>query len=270
MKSSTICTLVAVAFLFAGFAPGASGTCTNPNTILNATYGWQSGDSLIALGNTSTPKVGDFVPLVQVGHLTFDGNGNVSGAHDTSLGGVLIRHADSGAYNINSDCITGTISLSNGFTMSIVITTGGEEIKYVSATTGGVNSGTLRLMDASCSSDTLSNKSYGYAAQGLLAPGGKGFPRVGGFVPFSDAGQISFKADGSISGIDNVNLGGVVISGRAVAGTYTVNSDCTGNTTMTIGGVDQSWHLVILQAADQVIFVTTPSGFVWAGILSSN
>jgi hypothetical protein len=270
MKPSTICTLVAVAFLFAGLAPGASGTCTNPNSLLNATYGWQSGDSLIAKGNTSTPQVGDFVPLVQVGHLTFDGNGNVSGAHDTSLGGVLIPHVDSGTYNINSDCTTGTISLSNGFTMSIAITGGGDEIKYVSATTGGVNSGTLRLMDTSCSSDTLSNKSYSYAAHGLLAPGAKGLPRVGGFVPFSDAGQISFKGDGSVSGMDNVNLGGVVISGRAVAGSYTVNSNCTGNTTMTIGGVDQSWHFVILQGVDQVIFVAIPSGLVWAGILSSN
>jgi hypothetical protein len=206
---------------------------------------------------------------VQNGHLIFDGNGNVSGGHDTSLGGVLIPHVDSGTYGVNSDCITGTISLSNGFTMSIVITSGGQEIKYFSATTGGVNSGTLRLMAVSCSAGILSGNSYGYATQGLVGAG-NGFPRVGGFVPFAKAGQISFNANGTVSGIDNVNLGGVVIPGRPVAGTYTVNSDCTGTTTMTIAGFNHSWNLVILQGIDQVIFVAIPSGFVWAGTLTKD
>jgi hypothetical protein len=70
------------------------------------------GEALLASGNSPQPKIGDFVPLVQNGHLIFDGNGNVSGGHDTSLGGVLIPHVDSGTYGVNSDCITGTISLS--------------------------------------------------------------------------------------------------------------------------------------------------------------
>ena len=50
---------------------------------------------------------------------------------------------------------------------------------------------------------------------------------------------------------DNVNLGGVVIAGRSIVGTYGVNSDCTGSTAMTIGGVDQSWHFLILEDANQ-------------------
>ena len=271
MKPSIVCTLVAVVFLFVGLAPRASGTCANPNSILNATYGWE-GHALGANGNTHAPKIGDFGPFVQVGHLTFDGNGNFSGAHDTMAGAGLLPHVDSGTYSVNSDCTTGTISFATGigFTMSIVITSGGQEIKYVSATTGGVNSGTLRLMAAApCSASTLSGRSYGYASHGLIAAGnGNGFPRIGGFVPFADAGQISFGADGSVSGVDNVNFGGVVIPGQPVAGTYSVTSDCTGTTTMTIAGVDNSWHFVILQGADQIIFVATPNGSVWAGTLT--
>jgi len=254
---------------FATNVPSAPSTCANPNSILNAMYGWH-GEALVAVGNSPTPKVGDFVPIVQVGHLTFDGNGSISGAHDTSLGGRLIPHVDSGTYSVNSDCSTGTIFLSNGLIMSFVITDGGREIKYVSATTGGVNSGTLRLMAAApCSASTLSGKSYGYAANGLVGTTSvaNSFPRVGGFVPFSNAGQISFEPDGSVSGMDNANLGGVVIPGRPIAGTYNVNADCTGTATMTIAGVDHSWNLVILQDADQVIFVAIPSGFVWAGTL---
>ena len=268
MKPSIICAAVGVALLFIGFPTHATSTCSNPNSILNASYGWQ-GQGLLAKGGSANPKIGDFIPLVQVGHLTFDGNGNVSGAHDTSLGGTLFPHHDSGTYSVNSDCITGTVSLSNGFTMNIVITGGAQEIEYVSATTGGVNSGTLRLMAASCSASALGAHSFGYSSSGLVVAGnGNALPRVGGFVPFSNAGQISFQADGSVSGVDNLNFGGVVASGRPILGTYTVNADCTGTTTMTIAGADQSWNFVILQGTGKLIFVAVPSGSVWAGTLT--
>jgi hypothetical protein len=271
MKQSTICAVVGVVLLLAGLPSRAHSTCSNPYSILNATYGWLA-EGMLAAGNTKAPKIGDFIPLVQVGYITFDGNGNFSGAHDTSLGGDLIPHVDSGTYSVNSDCTTGTISFATGigFTVSIVITSGGQEIKFVSATTGGVTPGTLRLAGvAPCSASALSGKSYGYAAHGLVGAGsGNSFPRVGGFVPFADAGQISFGADGTISGVDNANVGGVVMPGQPVAGTYIVNSDCTGTTTMTIAGVDARWHFVVLQDAEQIIFIATPNGHVWAGTLT--
>jgi hypothetical protein len=272
MKPSIVCTVVAVVFFFVGLAPWASGTCTNPNGILHATYGWE-GHALGANGNTQAPKIGDFGPFVQVGHLTFDGNGNFSGAHDTMAGAGLLPHVDSGTYSVNSDCTTGTVSFATGvgFKMNIVITSEGQEIKYVGANTGNINSGTLRLMAASCSASILSGNSYGYATDGLVgAGGGNGFPRIGGFVPFAHAGQISFGADGSISGVDNASFGGVLMPGQPVSGTYSVNSDCTGTTTMTIAGVDNSWHFVILQDAGQIIFVASPTGYVWAGTLTED
>jgi hypothetical protein len=271
MKTSIVCTLVAVVLL-AVLAPRASGTCSNPNSVLNATYGWLADHALGVAGNSKTPKIGDYQPFVQVGHITFDGNGNFSGAHDTGLGGILRPHVDSGTYSVNSDCTTGTISFATGvgFQASIVITSGGQEIKFVSATSGGVNSGTLRLMAATpCSAAVLNGSSYGYASHGVVGVGsGNSFPRLGGFVPFADAGQISFGADGSVSGIDNQNFGGVVMPGLPITGTYSVNADCTGTTTMTDAGVDSSWHFVILRGADQIIFIATPSGYVWAGTLT--
>jgi hypothetical protein len=68
--------------------------------------------------------------------------------------------------------------------------------------------------------------------------------------------------------VDNVNLGGVFSPGQPIAGTYSVNSDCTGTTTMTIAGVDRSWNFVILRDADQIIFITTKSGVLWSGTLT--
>ena len=38
MKQSIICTVFGVVLLFVGLAPRASGSCTNPNSILHATY----------------------------------------------------------------------------------------------------------------------------------------------------------------------------------------------------------------------------------------
>jgi len=270
MKPSIVCTLVAVVFLFVGLAPPASGTCTNPNSILHATYGWE-GHALGAADNTKEPKVRDFAPFVQVGFLTFDGNGNFSGAHDTNEGAGVLPHSDLGTYSVNSDCTTGTVSFATGvgFNMSIVITSGGREIKYVGANTGNINSGTLRLMAASCSASILSGHSYGYATDGFVGAGnGNRFPRIGGLLPFAHAGQISFGTDGSISGVDNASFDGVLMPGQPIAGTYSVNSDCTGTTTMTIAGADSSWNFVILQDAGQIIFVATPTGYVWAGALT--
>ena len=146
VKKSIVCTLVAVVFLFVGLAPRASGTCTNPNSTLHATYGWE-GHALGAAGNTQGPKIGAFVPFVHFGHFTFDGNGNFSGAHDTNFGGGLLPHVDSGTYSVNSDCTTGTISFATGagIRLSIVITSGGQEIKFVGANTGIVESGRDRV-----------------------------------------------------------------------------------------------------------------------------
>jgi len=269
MKASIICTVVGAVIVF-GLVPQAKSDCTNPNSILNGTYGWQT--EALGSGSANNPRIGGYIPAVQNGHHTFDGNGTFTGAHDTNLGGVLIPHADSGTYSVNSDCTTGTIALATGqgFTISFVITSGGQEIKFVSASTGGVAFGTLRPVAAApCSTVTLSGNSYGYSSHGLVGAGkGNGYPRVGGFIPFTDAGQITFAADGSVSGTDNQNFGGVVTPGLPIAGTYTVNSDCTGSTTMTIAGVDQSWNLVILQGAEQINFLATPSGVVWGGTLT--
>lgn len=269
MKLSAICVVAAAIVLFAA-APQAQSSCTTPNSILHSTYGWED-HGLAAAGNSQGPTIGAYAPLVRFGYFTFNGNGNFSGAHDTNFGGGLLPHVDAGTYSVNSDCTTGTISFTTGagIVLSIVITSGGQEIKFIGANEAIVDSGSLRLMAASCSASVLNGSSYSYSTDGLVAAGdGNSFPRVGGFVPFVHGGQISFGADGSISGVDNENLGATLMPGQPIAGTYTVNSDCTGTTNMTIGGVDSSWHFIVLQGADQIIFIGTPTGDIWAGTLT--
>jgi hypothetical protein len=269
----TLAVVAGFALLFGPAQPKAQANC---NSILNGTYGWEIEEGLIATSNTPDPKVGDYHPFATTGHFTFDGAGNFTGAHDTDYAGGHIHFgADAGTYNVNSDCATGTLTIANeGVTFNIVITSAGQEVKLTSSTTGRVFSGTLRVAASSCSAATLSGNSYGYASHGLELSSDveagfpAGFPRIGDFVPFSDAGEISFNADGSVSGTDNENLGGVFSSGLPIAGTYSVNADCTGTITMTIAGNNRRWNFVILQGADELIFVNTIPGFVWSGTLT--
>ena len=75
MKRTIICTVFGVALLFVGLPVRASSTCSNPNSILNATYGWLA-EGMLTGGNSKAPKIGSFIPLVTVGYITFNGNGH--------------------------------------------------------------------------------------------------------------------------------------------------------------------------------------------------
>ena len=271
MKNRALKWLAGAVVLVLAIPFGASANCADPNGILNATYGWQ----LEALSNPQgSPGVNaqDYAPLLAVGYFTFDGNGSFTGAHDTNWAGRWIPHTDFGTYNVNSDCQTGTISRTSGigFTMNIVILGGGKEIRFVGAD-ANVAYGTARLMAATpCSTATVAGQSYAFATRGLIGSGAAdSFPRASGFVPFADAGYLSFHADGTASGIEDLNLGGMFLPGQPVNGTYTVNPDCTGTVNMTIHGAGHSWNFVILQGAEHVFFIDTSSGSVWAGTLSA-
>src|SRR5579872_6505486 len=235
MRMSKIYELAAAFVVLVGLAPLAAASCPNPNAVLNGTYG-RLVEGLSGSGVAPAPHVtADFIPLVQVGFVTFDGNGNISGEHDSSLGGTLFPHNESGTYSVNSDCATGTLSFDNKSTsINFVITNGGAEIKLVYTQPGAVAPGTLRAMGtAACSAATLSGKTFGYAAHGLIGNGSSSsFPRSDGFFPFADSGSISFQNDGSLSGAENANIGGVLALNRPIVGTYSVNANCTGATTM--------------------------------------
>jgi hypothetical protein len=64
----------------------ASSTCSNPNSILNATYGWLA-EGMLAAGNFKAPKIGDFIPLVQVGYIMR----GLLGMASPSLAGIKSR-----------------------------------------------------------------------------------------------------------------------------------------------------------------------------------
>ena len=105
-KTFTIAALTALAL---GLGPTAKAQgCSNAT--LNGTFSYKGTGAIL------TPP--DFAgPLNEVGTLTFNGNGGVTGAGVLNQGGTASPLTKTGTYTVNSDC-TGTFSVqySLGFT----------------------------------------------------------------------------------------------------------------------------------------------------------
>lgn len=261
MKCSVMLALGAALWIVSGTV-SARADC---NSKLNGTYGWLVEKGLIAAGATAGPTIGDFTPFSTVGVLTFDGSGGVTGKHFTNFGGTFVTFAnDSGTYTVNNDCTTGMIALVHEVTLSFDLVAGGQEIAFTSATNGRVFSGLMRPVASECA---LSGSTYTYATTGLMGASlvGSGFPRIGGYVPFSNTGHISF-AGTTITGAHDANLGGVFTPGITDAGNYSVASDCVG----TVGFNNGTWYFVVVEGATQIIFVSNQKGVIWSGLLHRN
>jgi len=94
-----------------------------------------------------------------------------------------------------------------------------------------------------CSVSALKG-TYSVLAQGTVVAQLPNFPAPP--FPFAEVAIDYLDGTGTISGKFTANVGGVVVPGT-VAGTYTVNSDCTGTVTMqTNSGIPVNESFVVL------------------------
>jgi len=84
--------------LFVLVVPGVHAACTNATAA--GTYGFTTTGTLILPTGPA--------PVVAVGSITFDLNGNTTGSQDRSVGGVFAHETIKGTLTVNRDC---TISL---------------------------------------------------------------------------------------------------------------------------------------------------------------
>jgi len=106
MKRSTIAktfTIAAVTVLALGLAPAAKADKGCTNATLSGTFSQRGTGVIIA-----PPSIAG--PMANVGTLTFDGRGAVTGTAVNSLNGTIVPATEKGAYQVNPDC-TGTYTV---------------------------------------------------------------------------------------------------------------------------------------------------------------
>jgi hypothetical protein len=102
---------------------------------------------------------------------------------------------------------------------------------------------------------------YGLAINGFFYDA-DGFQSV-----YSSAGLAVADGNGAITGTDTVNLDGTPTRGRQFTGTYTINSDCTGSTTLkdAAGNAIADLDLVVTNGGRDVALVDYDTDFILSG-----
>jgi hypothetical protein len=103
--------------------------------------------------------------------------------------------------------------------------------------------------------------SYGLALNGFFYDP-DGFQGV-----YASAGLAVADGNGAITGSDTVNLDGTPTRGRQFTGTYTINSDCTGTTSLkdASGNVIANLDLVITNGGKDVALVDSDTDTILSG-----
>jgi len=192
--------------------------------------------------------IGSFVPAAFTGRMTFNPeSGTVAGFRRGNEGGVPTTNlfntpASQSTYSVDSDC-TGTLNLvlddGSNRTYEIAIVRGGAEIEFVvtAASLVVVGDGVAKQQPATCDATTLAGD-FGVRFNRLLAnqqaPGQAFDLRT--FLPADSAGLLHFddttsppSVSGNLTGITDGND----TFSTTIAGTYTVDSNCTGTITFT-------------------------------------
>jgi hypothetical protein len=132
-------------------------------------------------------------------------------------------------------------------------------------TLGNSKTSKLHASSQGCTNAILKG-GYGAGTTGLInSSSNPNDVTIPTFVPFAEAAHFSFDGAGNLSGTSTADYGGssfpVVFNGS-----YSVNSNCTGNMTVD-AGVNGIVHrdLVLVDGGKEVNFVDTDPGFVIAG-----
>jgi hypothetical protein len=113
-----------------------------------------------------------------------------------------------------------------------------------------------------CSMQTVAG-SYGISTSGWIVFAGPP-------GPVADLGVITFDGNGSAAQTTTVSLNGAITANRSsLAGSYMVNTDCTGDISLTLpgptGNIISASHFVIVDNAKELRLINTGAGRVLLG-----
>jgi hypothetical protein len=235
-------------------------------------------------------------PSAEIGILSFDGAGSFTGADTHNNAGSVTRNKLTGTYTVNADC-TGSITLNAAsFTDpsnapwvggAIVILLDGRQVNLllngppimpschanepvcpnVILAGGTLSCVGVRSVPAACGASLLKGK-YAISFSGAVM--GYSEALAAQWSPGTEAeiGILDFDGAGNFSGTDTYsNL--ATTTPFNLAGTYTVNADCTGSIALTTASSSGTWNggdIVVLSSGQEVNFLKTdpmtPQG-VW-------
>ena len=172
----------------------------------------------------AVPSVHPALPFVVSGIFTYDGEGNVSGTYNQSVGGGISTGTAAGTYQVNPDCTySAELTLPDNSVVHRVGTITGEgmlqEIHILYTDSTSVAFGTLKkIREKPCSLKTLKGP-YALYGQGTI------LPAPGVSIARATAGLLTFDGEGNFSGEATGNTNGTSALGT-FTGTYAVTPEC--------------------------------------------
>jgi uncharacterized protein (TIGR03437 family) len=230
------------------------GSCTT--STLDGTYFYLMGGFVSSSGNLDA--------YAELGKLIMDGQGNVSGQFQSSLGGSISSHSVTGTYTVQTHCAATMLTSVDGQAASPVsfqITNGGLAGVVAYSMPGAVVTGrgyrqTAQAATTQCSTGSLSG-SYGYLLSGFTSVS------VSATV-YSDAGNVVSDGNGNLASQSLVNVGGTTVQVQAT-GSYSVSSDCSGTAQLTDQYGTTNYAFSVVQDGQAVLFMETDAGTTVSG-----
>lgn len=229
---------------------------------IQGAYGFYYNGAILNGSGGSAPS--GAMPAVAVGTYTADGAGNATVTATENIVGHVEHLTATGSYVVNADC-TGTDveASSNGETIhnSFVITKNGSHVNFMETDSGRMFIGVAKLIGAAACSNETWNGAFSVLSNGLdlSAPGGSP-------LPLSVIGLSSADGAGNLTNTLSVDVAGSVTQ-DVQTGTYTVNADCTVDTTLTSSTTGQTAHTtgVLENGGSEVAFISTDANSWFSG-----
>jgi len=252
----------------AGLAPVVLAESGCSDLSLRGNYGFQIKGTIVGLG-----------PIGGVALTIFDGGGNFTQTDNVSINGSpIVDRPGSGTYSVKADCTgTQTLHLPGGQVVhtALVIAGNGKTVFDVVTDPHTVITSVGNRVDPAddsededgspfaCSPKTIKG-SYAISTTGSIVAGGP-------LGAVADVGKITFDGNSGASQTTTVSLNGAIGPPRSsLAGSYTLNPDCSGELTLTLptptGAILSTSRFVLVEGGNQLMLVNTGAGRALTGV----
>ena len=244
MKRSRTATVAIIAVLSALVVTNAHAGEECSEATLQGPYGLQV-DGI-------SPAGADFAV---VGLTTFDGLGGWHSDNTSKVDGVISRSSTKGTYAVSSDCTGYMLDDSEPLIQQIVIVDGGNEMRSLASMSDAPPNahwtGLYKKQNIKdCTAATMEGN-WGYSVQGWRSVDES-------FQPVTLAGRATLDGAGSFDGTEWRVLGDDFNPVPVFHISYTVSSDCTGET-------NTRYYFVPVGDGSDAFLIRTASGYVTTG-----